>query len=167
MAGDYVEFQIPGYSQLWPLDLPYAPGVGESSDLNPLDPNSARPLIEGEWLELDSTGKKFTRGGNNNAADVDEGTKPAFIYFMERGRYDSQVSKLCHTLIGPAGFFVRTKLCDSTGLANGDLVSVQDISVGGIVRRGLKKHVAGYAVGRVVRLNGTNDITIQYLPGAA
>lgn len=167
MAGAFLEFQIPGYSTLWTEDLAYTPGTGEAADLNPFDPSSDRPLIEGEWLERSSDGKKWKRGGNNDEAEVSEGTLPAFPYFMEKGRYDAQVSKLGHCVIGPAGYIFRTKLCLSAGLAVGDKVSVQDILVAGVVRRGLIKLVSGYCIGRVARIIGTNDIVVQYLPGSA
>lgn len=167
MAGSQVTFLRPGYSTLWTKDLPYTEGTGED-DLDPLDPGSSRPLIEGEWLEIASDGKRYTRGGNNDSADADEGTKLAFIYFMERGRYDSQVGQKCHCVWGPSGYELRTKGCDSTGLSVGSLVSVQDVEDDdGIVRRWLALAVAGLVIGQVTRIYGTNDISVVVAPSLA
>jgi hypothetical protein len=176
MAGKYIELINPGYSTLWTRDLPYTPGAGEAAGLNPFDPKGARPLIEGEWLErapLD--GKKFTRGGSNvvtvpgTKEPGSESTVPSHLYFMEEGRYDSQVTKRAHVVFGPHSFEFRCRLYDPTGLANGDSVSVWDwdgpAGAWGIVRRVLAKASgAGFNVGKVINM-GDGFIDVLYMPG--
>lgn len=173
MAGSYITFLVPGYTSLFVRDLPYVAGSGDAADVNPFNPTDARPLEEGEWLEL-SGADKVTRGGNNVvsvAATPDgEGTVPAFLYFQEQGRYDAQVTKRAHNVFGPSGFIFRTKMCCSTGLAVGDKVSVWDYDGGatayGVVRRVLAKAVGAgaWVVGTVTRVYGTDDIGVFYNP---
>jgi len=172
MAGKYFEILNPGYSQLMVRDLPYLAGSGEDSDINPFKPQDDRPLTEGEWLQLgaSSNAPRFTRGGNNAMAvsgTLDsEGTVPAFPYFMEEGRIDAQVSAMAHCLVGPMGFEFRTKLCNSTGLSVNSKVSVWDwdgrSGAYGLVRRVLGLFSAGWVVGRVSRIYGTDDIAVIY-----
>ena len=42
-----------------------------------LKPTDVRPLVDGEWLELDGT-YKMARGGNNAGNLTDEATVPSF-----------------------------------------------------------------------------------------
>lgn len=172
MAGTYIEFLRPGYTQLWTADLPYTAGSGDASGVNPLNPSDARPLVEGEFLEK-SGSDKFTRGGNNvvtvSGTPDGEGTNPAFLYFAEKGRYDAQVTKRCHVAMGPSGFEFRTKLCDSGSIGVNDKVSVWDHDMdvsGGVVRRVLAQKSGGSAfiVGYVTRVFGTDDIAVFYCP---
>lgn len=170
MAGKYIEILNPGYSTLWTRDLPYLAGTGDASDTNPLDPEDARALVEGEWLELTaSSGKsRFTRGGNNAMASSgtpdNESSNPSFLYFQEKGRYDAQHTKLAHCVMGPSLFEIRTKLCYSSGLSVNDRVSVWDwdgpSGAYGVVRRTLSAFSSGYVIGRVSRIYGTNDISV-------
>lgn len=166
MAGDIVTFINPGYSTLYVKDLPYTVGTGEDPNLNPFQPSSSRPLIEGEWLQFGAN-YSFTRGGDNAVGSPgvpdNEGTVPSFIYFQERGRYDAQSTKMAHCVIGPAFFEFDTRLCVTAGLNVGDLVSVWDLDTfDGRIRRGLAAHSAGWAVGRVSRILGTNHIRVIY-----
>jgi hypothetical protein len=175
MAGKYITIINPGYSALFTRDLPYLAGSGESASINPFSPSDSRALVEGEWLELVASGtaNKYTRGGNNVVTTPDtpdgEGTVPAFLYFMEEGRYDAQVSGQAHCIRGPGLFEFRTKLCRSAGLSINSKVSVWDWDGGGsspgaygCVRRALAIHSAGWSVGRVSRIYGTNDISVIY-----
>jgi hypothetical protein len=177
MAGKYIEIFNPGYSTLWTRDLPYTPGVGEAADLNPFDPMSARPLVEGEWLtedELTTSGRKLKRGGVNvltGGALAAEGTVPAYLYFQEQGRYDAQATKMAHIIRGPSLFEFRTKLAYDGGapIAVHTKVSVWDwdgpAGVWGICRRVLAPWAAGYVIGRVTRVFGTNDFAVLFMPG--
>lgn len=170
MAGKYMTFLNPGYSTLWVRDLPYIAGSGDDADINPFKPSDTRPLVEGEFLQLTASGSspRFTRGGNNAMAAPGtpdgEGTVPAFPYYMEEGRIDSQVAGMAHCVIGPAFYEFRTKLCSSAGISVGSKVSVWDwdgtASAYGLVRRVLALHSAGWVVGRVSRVYGTNDIAV-------
>jgi hypothetical protein len=118
-----------------------------AADETSLNPLSARPLVDGEWLELDSN-YKLARGGDNNAATPDEGlSMNTFVVHTERGRYDVQAIRKVNVLM--LGMYeAETQVVDTTGLALGDALTVQDILIGGVVRRGLKK--AGATPGRVV-----------------
>lgn len=108
------------------------------SDLSPL---SARPLVEGEWLEID-TNYKLVRGTGEGVS------MNTFVVHTERGRYDTQAIRKINVLM--LGMYeADTQIVDTTGpLALGDALTVQDVTIGGIVRRGLKK--AGATAGRVV-----------------
>jgi len=136
MAGTYVELFNPGYSAMHTRDLTWVPNTnaGEAATLNAMNPDSAAPLYEGEWLEMDDgtitgatvSGTAFLRAGANTPAaaaaatgllildtggNVDVGTAPAYLYFQERGRYDAQVTGKAHCLTGPVGSEFRTRMC--------------------------------------------------------
>lgn len=170
MAGTNFEVLSPGYSTLYTRDFPYALGGGEAG-LNPISPNDTRPLVEGEWLEYASTaaaGYQWSRGGDNAGDNTDEAVTPSFPFFLESGRYDMQTLGKVHCIIGPTGFEFRTRICDSTGLAVNDAVSVWDITMSGIIRRGLQAASAigteSYVIGHVTRVFGTNDIGVWFNP---
>lgn len=172
MAGTYFEFLVPGYSLLWTKDLLYTAGTGDAAGTNPLDPDDDRALIEGEWLEMSasSNAPRVTRGGNNamtaSGTPDNEGTNPAFPYFQEKGRYDAQHTKLCHVVLGPHGYEFRTRLIQSSGLSVNTRVSVWDwdgpSGAWSVVRRALAVFSAGYSIGRVSRIYGTNDCAIVF-----
>ena len=175
MAGTYFEIIRPGYSTLTTHDLPYITGTNETG-VQVFNPLSARPLIEGEWLEYGASavGWAATRGGSNNVTAAgtpepgSEATAPSWPHWLERGRFDAQTRQYAHLLKGPTGFTFRTRVCDSTGLSAGSLVSVWDIDMGdGIVRRGLalaSETSTTWAVGVVERVFGTNDIAVYFNP---
>lgn len=142
MAGKYIEFVNPGYSTLYTRDLKYAPATGrdgggsnpdaEASALNVFDPDSAAPLLEGEFLELTS-GHKVTRGGTaaiapGTQALANIGTQPAWIHFSERGRYDAQITKKAHMVTGPAGMEFQSNLCYVTSSDVGKPIFVGDVT---------------------------------------
>lgn len=139
MAGKYIEFVNPGYSTLFTRDLKYAPATGrdggngtdaESSSLDVFNPDSAAPLLEGEFLELTSD-NKVTRGGIaaiTPGSTSNIGTKPAWINFQERGRYDAQITKKAHVVTGPAGMEFQTNLCYCGAGDEGEPVFVVDVT---------------------------------------
>ena len=173
MAGRYLTILNPGYSGVYVRDLPYLAGSGEDAAINPFKPTDDRPLVEGEWLQFGASANapRFTRGGDNvtsvSGTPDNEGTVPAFPYFMEEGRIDAQVAGMAHCIVGPLGYEFRTKLCYSGGgLAVGDKVSVWDwdgrSGAYGVTRRVLAKWSAGWVVGRVTRIWGTDDISVIF-----
>jgi len=101
-----------------------------------LSPLTVRPLVEGEWLELNSS-YQLARGGDNNAGTADEATQfNVFPVHTERGRYDVQAVKKVNVLM--FGMYeAETQIVNTTSLVVGSALTVQDITVGGIVRRGL------------------------------
>lgn len=98
-----------------------------------LNPNNANPLLDGEWLTLDTAEYKLERAtGAQQAA-------PAWQLFAERGRYDTQaIGKVPVLFMG--GYEAETKIVDLTGLAVGNALVVDDVTVGGVAdKRGLIK----------------------------
>lgn len=165
MAGTHTVRIITGYTKLAVRDLKYTNGSGEAASLDVFKPDSDRPLIMGEWLEL-NTELTCKRGGNNALASSptpdNEGTAPVGLYFMEKGRTDVQVSKRAH-LVQDSGYMIATKVfSNDTALVNGDKVSVWDIPYEGVVVRGLAKASSGSAfiVGRVVEVNAAGELVI-------
>ena len=127
-----------------------------------LNPNNANPILDGEWLELDSS-YKLARGAGTPQAT------PAWQVFAERGRYDTQaIGKLPVLFIG--GYEAETSICDVTGCAVGDALVVTDVTVGGLTKRGLDKISAAtgeYLVfAYVTRLVGTTKLR-YWVPGPA
>lgn len=112
-----------------------------------LNPNNANPVVDGEWLELDSSYKVIRGTGNSN--------NPVWQVFAEKGRYDTQaIGKT--TLLFLGAYEAETTIYDSTSLAVGKQLVVADVTVGGLTKRGLKLlPVASgtyFVVGRVTRL---------------
>lgn len=99
-----------------------------------LNPNNAQPLLDGEWLQLDSS-YNLARGSGEQAV-------PAFQVFAERGRYDTQaIGKTSVLFMG--AYEAETSVYTSTGLGVGDALVVQDVTVGGLTKRGVAKLGAG------------------------
>lgn len=196
MAGKYVEIVNPGYSTLYTRDLAYSPNTTDSMEAATLDvfnPDSANPLYEGEWLELtnpsapkfqratgatakptttNSTSVNIVEAGAQNLAKV-----PCFLHFAERGRYDAQMTKKAHAIVGPAGFEFKTKMCvASTSASLGAPVVVGWIVLpNGEHKRGLIVKAydddssvgsgsAVWVVGNITRVIGTNHIQVQFNP---
>jgi hypothetical protein len=94
-----------------------------------LNPNNANPLIDGEWLELDSN-YKLVRGASG------EGTNPAWQMFAERGRYDTQaIGKVPVLFMG--GYEAETQVATLTSLVVGSPLEVTDVTFQSLTRRGL------------------------------
>lgn len=176
MAGKYIEFINPGYSTLYTKDVGYAAcDSGRDSDdpANPFNPDSANPLLEGEFLEMSSS-NKVTRGGAATAADgANIAEKPCFLHFSERGRYDAQLTQKAHLVVGPAGFEFRSKLCVAASSDVGDMVFVADVEspsaagkfVKGLVgQQDLGTTGTFYSVGFITRKHSASDIQVMYMP---
>lgn len=109
-------------------------------DATILDPMTANPLIEGEWLELNAS-RQLVRGAANT-----ESKNPYMGQFWgERGRYDIRaISKVPILLWG--NYEAYTKVFHNPGVADantpqtlGDRLAVMDVTVDGIgPKRGLK-----------------------------
>ncbi len=109
-----------------------------------LQPNNANPLVDGEWLELDAN-YKLIRGSS-------EGVSPnVFPVFTERGRYDTQaIGKATVLMLGM--YEAETKIYSSSGLVLGSPLTVQDVTISALTKKGLKDEgattdriVVGYA----------------------
>lgn len=104
-----------------------------------LNPNNANPLVDGEWLQID-TSYKLVRGADGSGTH--EAIVPSFQLFAERGRYDTQaIGKAPVLFIG--GYEAECKVADLTGADPGDPLVVQDVTFQGLTRRGLKVLGAG------------------------
>lgn len=110
--------------------------LASSGILNPFDSN---PLVDGEWLTIDSN-YALARG-------TGEGIDPnAFVVHTERGRYDTQaIGKTNILMLGM--YEARTKVVDTTSLVLGSPLTIQDVTYLGATKRGLK--LEGATAGRV------------------
>lgn len=194
MAGQFVTILNPGYSTLYTRDLAYQASVKVegSASMNVFNPDVAHPLQEGEWLQM--SGGKFTRSlasgavtGSGaasalaivNDAENAAASRPCFLYFQERGRYDAQLTRKAHCITGPAGFEFRTKMivcgtgdegnkvyvyvCED---ANGRLVSALVSETAAVAATTAPDPTAGsWYAGTILQVHGTNDATVLFQPG--
>ena len=188
MAGRYVELTNPGYSSLFTRDLSYTNNPQVDGAADAFDPDSSAALHEGEWLEMVSG--TFQRGGAapaNQAAgtvlqlalgNADPGSAPCFLNFQERGRYDAQVTRKAHCIVGPEGFELRTKMIICSAQDDGDRVFVVTgiLPSGAVVRClasataiGLGNGLAQgtyHSVGIITQAHGQNDASVLTQPAS-
>jgi hypothetical protein len=127
--------------------------VATPAILNPMD---AQPLLDGEFLELD-TAYKMARGSGTPAL------VPSFAYFAERGRYEVQaIQKGPFLYLGP--YEADTLIMDSTSLTVGAALEASTVTVGTSTwLRGLKIYTSGYIVGYVTRLPASNNNFLRFI----
>lgn len=105
-----------------------------------LNPNNANPLLDGEWLQLDSTEYKVARGADGSG--VHEAIVPSWQLFAEKGRFDTQASgKVPLLFLG--GYEAESKIADLTSLTVGAALGVQDVTFQSLTRRGLALSAVG------------------------
>jgi len=127
----------------------------ELADPTILKPTATNPLLDGEFLELD-TAYKMLRGAANPSA------VPTFSYFAERGRYEVQaIQKGPFLYLGP--YEADTLIMDATGLSVGSKLEVGNVTVGGLTKRGLKLLTTGLLVGYVTRLPANNKNFLRFV----
>ena len=114
-----------------------------------------------------------------SSADNNLSTVPCFMYFQERGRYDAQVTKKAHCIVGPGNFEFRTKMivCATTDTvgekvfvcigedASNRLVSclASETAIGAV---SVTNPTSGdWFAGVITRIHGTNDATVLFQPG--
>ena len=129
------------------------------ADSTLLQPAASNPLVDGEFLELNSS-YLLARGTGES------GWANQFPVYTERGRYDTQALGKSNVLM--LGMYeAETKIYDSTGLAVGDALTVQDVTISSLTKRGLKKKAASSAVvvvGFVSRIvSGTGKIRFIHM----
>lgn len=123
------------------------------ADPSVLNPTGAAPIVDGEFLELNSSYQLLRKAGGA------EQVTPVFPVYLERGRYDAQA--IGHTTVIWLGQFeAETAICDVTNCAVGDPLVVGDVNVAGVGNnlRGLKKAAGAgqHAIfGWVTRVVGT------------
>jgi hypothetical protein len=124
-----------------------------------LNPLNANPLLDGEWLALNSS-YQLIRG-------VGAATRPTWPVFAERGRYDTQAIGKTTVLFG--GFYeAETSIANLAGLAVGDLLEVGDVTIGGLVKKGLLEAAGAgqhWIVGVVTRLPGGGKVRFWHNGG--
>lgn len=104
------------------------------NDTTILDPLSTNPLVEGEWLELNSS-KKLIRGSGETSVPY------VGPFWGERGRYDIRaINKLPILLWG--NYEAYTKVIANGNDSHipsslGDKLVVTDVTVDSLTRRGL------------------------------
>lgn len=110
-----------------------------------LQPLNANPIVDGEWLELNSS-QKLARGAPGGANN--EGLSAlVFPVHTEKGRYDTQALGKANILY--LGMFEAwTKVVHLAGLSVGSALTVADVSFESLTRRGVR--LAGAEAGRVV-----------------
>ena len=125
------------------------------ADTTALSPTSANPLVDGEFLELNSS-YQLARGSGTGTALV------VFPVHTERGRYDTQALGKVNVLFA-GQYEAETYVVDTTSLVVGSALMVGDVTYGGVAnRRGLKLAVStGAIVGYVTRLPGNG--LVRYL----
>lgn len=124
-----------------------------------LQPDNANPLIDGEFLELNAA-YQLARG-------VGAGAALSWPVFAERGRYDTQAIGKTVVLFG--GFYeAETRVADLTGLAVGDFLVVDDVTVDSLTRKGLKEAAGAgqhFVIGQVTRLPGGGKVRFLHTGG--
>jgi hypothetical protein len=141
------------------------------------------------------SGGKFTRGASTDGAVAATGsasalaiindanniaaTRPCFLYFQERGRYDAQLTRKAHCITGPSGFEFRTKqiVCASGDEGERVYVYVCEDASGRLVSALVSFSAADAATtmpapttgswyaGTILHVHGTNDATVLFQPG--
>ena len=126
----------------------------ELGDASILKPNDANPLVDGEFLELDSS-YKMIRGSGAPA------TVPSFAVFAERGRYETQaIGKVPMLYMG--AYEADTLIFDGTGLTMNAALEVSDVTIGSVTKRGLKLATTGFIVGYVSRLAANKKNKLRF-----
>lgn len=110
------------------------------ADTTLLQPLGSNPLIDGEWVEINSD-YKVARGTGEATSALQ------FPVFTERGRSDTQALGKCNVLF-LGQYEAETSVYDSTSLVLGSELTVQDVTISSLTRRGLK--LGGATSGRVV-----------------
>lgn len=127
----------------------------ELADPTILNPTNANPLIDGEFLQLNSA-YQMARGTDNPAL------VPSFGYFAEQGRYEVQAIKKGPFLY--MGWYeADTTVMLATGITLGAPLEVANVSIGGVNKRGLVLRTTGFIVGYATRLPATNGGYLRFI----
>lgn len=118
------------------------------------NPNNANPLLDGEFLEYDANYKGVRSGG-----DI-----LSFVIFAERGRTDVQALRRTPVLY-MGHYEADTVIMDATGMALGDPLMVDDVTIATKTKSGLKKHGgdAELVVGYITRIPSSNGQKLRFM----
>lgn len=123
------------------------------ADKTLLNPNNANPLIDGEFVELNSA-YQLVRAGNG---------KNAFVVFAERGRYDVQSLGKVPVLFGNT-YEADTRVFTSAGLTlGGNLQTSNAVTVDGQTKSGLLVWASGSVMGFVTKLPANNGGRLRFI----
>jgi len=122
------------------------------ADKSLLNPNNANPLIDGEFVEVNSA-YQLVRAGNQ---------KNAWAVFAERGRYDVQsIGKVPVLFAG--SYEADTRVFTAAGLTlGGNLQTSNAVTVDGQTKSGLLIHSGGPVIGWVTRLPANNGGRLRF-----
>lgn len=119
-----------------------------------VNPNNANPLMDGEFMNLDSAYKLI------RAASLSMG----FALFVERGRMDVQAIRKATVLFGGT-YEADTRVFTTAGItAVGQKVEISAaVTVDTLTKSGLKIFTTGEVVGYVTRLPANNGGRLRFL----
>ena len=131
--------------------------------LKPVPGGVKVPLVEGEWLQLD-TAYKALRG-------TAEAAVPSFAYFAEQGRYETQaIGKGPLLFLGQyeADTLIMDTAAEATITAVGQPLIVNDVTIASLARRGLTALPSSpggteLVVGYVTRLPANNNGYLRFI----
>lgn len=122
-----------------------------------LDPSQANSLIDGEYMQLDSSYKLI------RSADA---SKPSFAIIEDRGDYGVQVHKRPAVVIGT---YVAQTLVYATAIASSpfgtalEVGTVNKASLGGVNRAGLVARTTGLVVGYIMKPASADGQPLEYI----
>lgn len=124
------------------------------ADRDLVNPNNANPLMDGEFMALDSSYKLV------RASSLGFG----FALFVERGRMDVQAIGKATVLFGGT-YEADTRVFTTAGItAVGQKVEISDsVSVDSLTKSGLKIFTTGEVVGFVTRLPANNGGRLRFI----
>lgn len=123
------------------------------ADKTLLNPNNANPLIDGEFLNLDSA-YSLIRGADGSFG---------FAHFMERGRFDTQAIGKTMVLFGGT-YEANTRVFTAAGLTLGGKLQISaSVTVDALTRSGLANYSSGEVVGYVTRLPANNGNLLRFM----
>jgi hypothetical protein len=138
------------------------------------DPHGANPLVDGEWMVIDSNYRAAAAASRASAGTA--ATQTSYVCFAEAGRYDVQSSaerKLPILFMG--SYEADTRIFDAAAVIGsgaaittvGQPLKVATVTLSGLVKVGLVGH-GGAAdahpiVGRVTRLPASNSGKLRFV----
>lgn len=123
-----------------------------------IKPTNANPLMDGEFLTLDSS-YKLIRAADGNLA---------FALFMEKGRFDVQAMSEKKTMVLFGGTYeADTRVFTSSGLTLlGSLQVSASVTVDSLTKSGLANYSSGAVIGHVTKLPANNGGRLRFLQTA-
>ena len=122
------------------------------ADRTLVNPNNANPLMDGEYMNIDSA-YKLIRGA--------DGTFGMGL-FVERGRMDVQAIGKVTVLMGGA-YEANTRVFTASGLTLGGKLQISaSVSVDTLTKSGLANYSSGEVLGYVTRLPANNGGLLRF-----